>query len=188
MSEREKGDSSDTEPHIRASGSTLVVDGKTFDLVKNPADSQRSLEAEELKRILRSEVARRAILSGLAASYRMLEQKRRDDPDLTISVPPLFVVRLGLQNQLTSIITPAALGGFKKISKSIYTDINEIEPPYQVYWRAISENGFLPDVLTNYGSGHIMGSIYLRLHAPHAEMEEELGYEFPEKLRPEDPI
>lgn len=178
---------SESEPQISASGGTLVVDGKTLDLVKNPADSQRSIEAEELKRILQADIARRAILSGLAASYRVLEQKRLSDPDLTISAPPLFVVRLGLQKQLTSIITPAALGGFKQTgNKSIYTDINEIEPPYQAYWRAISENGFLPDVLTNYGSGHITGSIYLRLHAPHAEMEEELGYEFPEKLRPKD--
>lgn len=177
MSEREKNN---TEPRVKVSGGCLVVDEKTFDLVKNPADSQRSIEAEELRRILQLEVARRAIISGLAASYEVLERKKRDDPDLTINVPPLFVVRLGLQRQLTKIITPEALGGYKKTgNKSIYTDIDEVKARYQDYWRAISENGYIPYILTNYGFGRT-GGIYLNLHAPKAEVETELGRELPE--------
>ncbi len=177
----------DIKPQIEVLGSnSLVVDGKTFDLVKNPAESQRSIEAEELKRILQLELARRAILKGLAASYRALEQKRREDPELTISVPPLFVVRLGLQRQLTQIITREALGGLRKAADSIYTEVDKIKPRYQAYWRAISENGFIPHVVTNYGFGR-SGGIYLRLQVPHTDMEKEIGYEFPIKLRPEEP-
>ncbi len=72
MSNREKDD---TEPHIRVSGNDLIVDGRSLDLVKNPADSQRSIEAEELSRILQLEVTRRAIISGLVTSFKALERK-----------------------------------------------------------------------------------------------------------------
>lgn len=169
----------DVEPQVQVSGNTLVVDGKAFDLIKKPADFQRSIEAGELKKILQPELARKAIIGGLIASYKTLARRREIDPDLTISVPPLFVIRLGLQRQLTKIITPAALKGYTKTGdKSIYTEIDEIKPKYHGYWRAISENNFIPYILTNYGFKST-GDIYLNLHVPKAELEEELGEELP---------
>jgi len=181
MSSTEKGDQiPDTPPlepeaKVSVGGNTLLIGDKPLDLVKDLAHVGKEISAEQLRKALQTELARWAIIDGLIASYRVLEQKQQEDPDLTISVPPLFVIRLAKYNQAKKIITPEGLGGYPKTgNKSHYREIEEIKPRYQAYWKAVSENGFRPHVLTGYGDRR-GGGIYLMLNVAEWEIEAELN-------------
>lgn len=162
-----------------SSGNDLLVEGDTLNLEKSKRMGGKEISAEELKKVLGLEVARRAIVLGIAANYRKLQELKRRDPDLTISPPALFVVRFASPFRDKKVFTPEAL---VRNNTSIHTKINDLKPPYHDYWRAVSENGFIPHVLRNYGDAQL-GGIYLKLHVPHAEIEEEIGYEFPKYLQ-----
>jgi hypothetical protein len=162
-----------------SSGNNLLIDNETLNLWKSKRVGGKEISAEELKRILGLELARRAITQGIVANYKKLQQLKESDSDLTISPPALFVVRFASPFHDKRVFTPEAL---ERNNTSIHTEVNDLKTKYHAYWRAVSENGFIPHVLRGYGDIHT-GGIYLKLRVPHPEIEDEMGYEFPEELQ-----
>lgn len=169
----------DREKEIKiSSNNALLVDGEKFNLEKSKLAGGKEVSAEELKKILGLELARRAIIQGIVANYEKLKERKAGDPDLTISPPSIFVVRFASPFRDSKVFTPEALEG----NNTIHTKIEDLKSQYHDYWRSVSEYGFIPHVLRGY-SDIRMGGIYLKLRVPHQEIEEEMGYEFPEELK-----
>jgi hypothetical protein len=149
-------DSKDIALQVKASGRSISVNGEQLTLPLDP---------EKLQTILG--LGRNAIIQSILATF--IETKQRH-PDLTVSPPPLFVIRFGTQSQEKRIFTPKGLDN----NTSIHTQIDELKEKYHPYWRAVGNAGFRPEVRSNL-TGPSVGGIWLMLHKLQSNLKIRVG-------------
>ncbi len=115
---------------------------------------------EKLSRTLH--IGREAILYAIQDAYERLKERKERDPDLTISPPPLFVVRFGTQAQAKRILAPKGLDN----NTCVHKYMDELAWPYRPFWQAVNDEGFRPEVRSGLvDSQKEFSGIWLMLHA-----------------------
>jgi predicted acetyltransferase len=146
---READEAGQRKPDVVVSeGDFLLIDGRSLTSKDDP----------ELLRYALSdfEYIRSALKAGM-------ENNRRQHPDLVISTPPLFAVKLASAAGRRPFKVVEEEAYWSNDTGGSYRHISDIKPKYHAFWIAVEQSGLVPEVrhLTTRGSSDVW--LYARL-------------------------